>query len=258
MPRRNQVKGFKASPVERKRFPKARQRVSARSAKPSRRGIFISFEGGEGSGKTTQVRLLLQRMQQAGQSVVMVKEPGSTPLGDRLRELLKGRVAMTLRAELLLFIAARAELVATVIQPALDRGVHVIADRYADSTVAYQGYGRRMSRKRIEQLNLLATGGLRPDVTFLLDIAAQQGLGRTRPQTTLDAALTGASGTRGAEEGQERFEGRSLAFHLRVLAGYRKMAAAEPERWCVLDATRAPETIGAQAWDRVLPLIGRA
>jgi len=218
--------------------------VSTRRTGPSQRGLFISFEGGEGCGKTTQTRLLLQRLQGAGERAVLVKEPGSTPLGERLRELLKGRIGMTPTAELLLFIAARAELVSTVLWPTLDQGVHVIADRFTDSTIAYQGYGRKMGLETIHDLNRLATRGLKPDVTFLLDIPAEESMRRTRSQRLLDGADPG----RESEAGQERFEEQPTAFHQRLLAGYRKLAAAEPERFCVLDGTQPVEAIAGQVW----------
>ncbi|MSQ11493.1 MAG: dTMP kinase [Dehalococcoidia bacterium] len=219
------------------------------------RGLFISLEGGEGSGKTTQAERLLRRLREAGEKAASVKEPGSTPLGDRLRELLKGNLPMSPTTELLLFVAARAELVSAVLWPTLERGIHVIADRYADSTLAYQGYGHRMSLVTIEGLNGIATGGLKPDVTFLLALPAQQGLKRTRSQASLGSAMAGEG--RESEEGLERFEQRSLAFHQRVLDGYRRLAAQEPERWCVLDATRPVDEVSAAVWKRVQPELRR-
>ncbi len=221
--------------------------TARRHSATTQRGLFISFEGGEGCGKTTQTRLLMQRLQEHGERAVLVKEPGSTPLGERLRELLKGRVGMTPKTELLLFIAARAELVSTVLWPTLDQGVHVIADRFSDSTIAYQGYGRKMGLETISDLNRLATGGLKPDITFLLNISAEESLRRSRGQRSLD----GAAGGREAEEGQERFEQQPTAFHRRVLAGYRRLATAEPERWCVLDGTQPVDALAAQVWERV-------
>lgn len=230
--------------------------LTGRQAKRARRGVFISFEGGEGCGKTTQSQLLLARMVEAGESVLLVKEPGSTPLGNHLRQLVKGEVAMSSKTELLLFIAARAELVATVVQPALERRVHVIADRYSDSTAAYQGYGRRMSLATIEYLNRLATDDLKPDLTFLLDVPPEKALGRTQLQAALPSR-EGRSEVRGGEEGERRFEGRPLAFHQRVLEGYRRLASAEPGRWCVLDGTQPLAIISEQIWERVRPLLKR-
>lgn len=225
--------------------------MSARSSGHSQRGLFISFEGGEGCGKSTQTRLLLQRLLNAGERAVLVKEPGSTPLGERLRELLKGRIGMTPTAELLLFVAARAELVSTVLWPTLDQGIHVIADRFADSTTAYQGYGRKMGLETIHDLNHLATRGLKPDATFLLDISAEESVRRTRSQRLLDGAAAG----REVEEGQERFEEQPSSFHRRVLAGYRRLAAAEPDRFRVVDGTQPAEAIAEQVWVTVGTLL---
>jgi dTMP kinase len=216
-----------------------------------KKGLFVTFEGGEGSGKTTQIKLLVQRLQSAGHSVLAVKEPGSTPVGERLRELLKGQIPMASMTELLLFIAARTELVQSVLKPALKQGVVVIADRFADSTVAYQGYGRGMSRETIAQLNALATDELKPDVTFLLDLPPEEGLLRTRGQRVLETKQPGFEGVRLAEEGQGRFEQTALAFHRKVRKGYQALAKQELSRWCVINAKQPVEAIAEQVWAEV-------
>ena len=130
-------------------------------------GLFIVFEGGEGSGKSTQAERLLQRLSESGRQAILVREPGTTMLGGYLRDYLKSKRPLTLESELLLFAAARAQLVAEEIRPTLERGISVIADRYTGSTVAYQGYGRGISREVVHYLNDYVTGGLAPDITFL-------------------------------------------------------------------------------------------
>ncbi|MSP78281.1 MAG: dTMP kinase [Dehalococcoidia bacterium] len=230
--------------------------MPARTSKTKRRGLFISFEGGEGAGKSTQTQLLLKRLMDVGESVVLVKEPGSTPLGSRLRGLLKGEVSMSDKAELLLFLAARAELVTTVVDPALDDGVNVIADRFSDSTFAYQGQTRGFTQALIADLNQFATGGLSPDITFLLNLPPEESLRRTRPKVELDNRLI--ADVRQAEEGQQKFESRPLAFHKRVAEAYRKLAAAEPERWCVLDGRQSVDALSEQVWERVQDSLKKA
>ncbi|GAB4568409.1 MAG: dTMP kinase [Anaerolineae bacterium] len=186
-------------------------------------GLFISFEGPDGSGKTTQIRLLGDWLRQQGLDVLVTREPGGTPLGDRIRALLLDPQYgdMSAEAEVLLFSAARAQIVRTVIRPHLARGGIVLCDRYADSTLAYQGYGRGLDREVLMAITTFATGGLWPDVTFYLDLPVEEGLAR-----------------RQAEAGQEwnRLDAEALAFHRRVRQGYLELAAAEPARWQVLDA----------------------
>ena len=222
--------------------------MAPRNSKAGRRGLFITFEGGEGAGKSTQTQLLLKRLMDAGESVLLVKEPGSTPLGNRLRPLLKGEVSMSPKAELLLFLAARAELAATVVQPALDHGVNVIADRFSDSTMAYQGQSKGFTQSLLTDLNRFATGGLTPDITFLLALPPEESLRRTRGDVSLTSTL---DGVRQAEADQQKFESKPLAFHIRVAETYRKLAAAEPDRWCVIDGTQPVDAIAEQVWSRV-------
>ncbi len=206
--------------------------------------IFISFEGGEGSGKTTQAEILSGWLRQAGFPTLLVHEPGTTPLGQYLRKWLKREGSMSHEAELFLFAAARAELVAKVINPALEEKKIVVADRYADSTVAYQGYGRRLRLKYVRMVNDLATQGATPDLTFFLDCPPERGLER-RQASRLD------------QEGTRRFEEETLKFHRRVREGYLKIASREPERWCIIDATKGPDQISAEIWGRVQGLLAQ-
>jgi dTMP kinase len=201
-------------------------------------GIFITLEGGEGAGKTTQAQLLHQRLERLGHQVVLTREPGGTRLGEKLRDIVF-RPGPEPEAELLLILAARAQLVAEVIRPALKRGDIVICDRYSDSTLAYQGYGRQLNLKAVEAANDLATGGLWPDLSVLLELPVDVGLARK------------AGGSEWDSIGQE-----SREFHERVHAGFRELAAREPERWLVVDATASPEEVGKRIWERVERLVG--
>lgn len=208
-------------------------------------GLFISFEGGEGTGKSTQAELLAERLQDAGYSVLAVREPGTTRLGTLIRDLLKrGFVAeekISSRAELLLFAAARAELVTNVIRPALgQQETVVVADRYLDSTTAYQGYGRGIPLVYVSGINELATDGVVPNLTLLLDCTPEEGLrrvGALQLRMPLDGPQAPRSSHHRDEEGT-RFEEESLEFHKRVRKGYLKLVEEEPERWRVIDATK--------------------
>jgi dTMP kinase len=194
--------------------------------------MLITFEGGEGSGKTTQVELLAQKLRAAGWEVVALREPGGTALGEELRRLLlHADKEPCVEAELLLFLAARAQLVNEVIRPALDRGAVVICDRFSDSTLAYQGYGRGVDVATIRTLNRWATGGLTPDLTVLLDVPVD--VGRRRKHGDDDT-----------------FHREPVSFHVRVREGYLYLAASEPARWLVVDASQEPARIGDAIWDR--------
>lgn len=192
--------------------------------------MFITFEGPEGGGKTTQIRLLAAVLTARGRDVVLTREPGGTSIGDAVRQILldPGNTAMTPRAETLLFNAARAQLVEEVIRPALAAGKIVLCDRFADSTLAYQGYGHGQALGALGQLVDYATGGLKPDYTILLDIEPVEGLRRKR--------------TDGGEE-WNRIEEHDLAFHQTVREGYLALARAEPARWRRIDATQDVEII---------------
>lgn len=191
----------------------------------------IVFEGPEGAGKSTQVAHLAERLRAAGVAVTVTREPGGTPTGDAIRNLLLHRdVAIDPLVEFLLYSASRAQHVLEVIRPALDRGDVVLSDRYAGASVAYQGYGRGLDLAFIDDLNRRATGGLRPDLTVLLDLDPAEGLRRVAG--------------RGAED---RLEREALAFHQRVRRGFLAQAEADPS-WLVLDAAGAAEVVADAAW----------
>jgi dTMP kinase len=199
--------------------------------------VFITFEGGDGSGKSTHAATLERRFRESHVEALLVREPGSTALGQYLREWLKRESATVPVAELLLFEAARAQLVAEVVRPALASGQVVIADRFSDSSLAYQGYGRGLDLGLIRTLNGAATGGLTPDLTVLL-------------HTPVSEALVRA--TRGrADAGQRKFEDLPDRFHQRVVAGFLELASQEPGRWVVVDSSRDVSTVEAEVWSAV-------
>ncbi len=197
-------------------------------------GQFITIEGGEGVGKSTQARLLAERLRETGSVVVEVREPGGTPTGDRVREiLLDPAVTMSARTELLLYEAARSELTATVIVPALSRGEIVVCDRFFDSSTAYQGYGRGLNADLVRTLNLAATAGVCPDLTILLRLETGEALRR---------ATTG---------GADRIEAESLEFHRAVIEGFAAIAEAEPARVVTVDASGTVDEVAARVWNVV-------
>jgi len=196
-------------------------------------GVFISFEGPEGSGKTTQIGLLADHLRASDHDLLMIREPGGTPIGDQIRAVLHdiANTAMVSEAEILLYSASRAQLVGQLIQPALAQGTIVLCDRFADSTIAYQGYGRGLDLDALRQITTFATGGLVPDLTLYLDIPVEQGLERKRRALTLN-------------EGEwNRLDQEPIAFHRRVRQGYLTLAANEPNRWVILDACRSVEDV---------------
>ena len=206
-------------------------------------GLFITLEGGEGAGKSLQLDALAGRLEERGYTVVRTREPGGTPLGERLRDVLldlgEEGCAIDPLAETLLFVAARAELVVGVIAPALERGEVVVCDRFIDSTRAYQGFGRGVDLTSISQLNAVATRGLLPDLTVLLDLPPEQGLAR-------------------ATETSDRFGREDGAFHERVREGYRALALQEADRWLVVDSTQPPQAVLELIWRRVDALLATA
>jgi dTMP kinase len=208
--------------------------------------LFITFEGGEGTGKTTHVGLLVERLRAEGHRAIALREPGGTPLGDYLREWLKSEARpTTAEAELLLFAAARAELVRLAVRPALEAGTHVVLDRYVDSTTVYQGYGRGLPMTHVRAANKLATGGLHPNLTVLLEGPLDETLGR---------ALDRLPGR--LDDGGRRFEDEGLAFHRRVRSGFRRLAKREPGRWVTVDTTGSVDVTRAQVWAAVERLLG--
>lgn len=199
-------------------------------------GLFVTFEGGDGAGKTTQASMLEEWLTARGRDVVRTREPGGTEVGVRIREIVlhhRGHIAA--RAEALLYAADRAHHVETVVQPAIARGDVVIQDRYLDSSVAYQGAGRVLDADDVRALSLWATGGLLPDLTVLLD------LDPTAARRRLDAD----------DKPFDRLEAEKTDFHTRVRAGFLDLARHEPGRFVVLDATQAPEILAAQVRDAV-------
>lgn len=194
----------------------------------ARQGRFITFEGPDGSGKTAQLDILAEEFMQAGYPILRTREPGGTPISDQIRATLLDlkNTAMIDRTEALLYQAARAQLVEEVIKPQLARGGVVLSDRYADSTLAYQGYGHQNTVASLEGIIHYATGGLIPDLTILLDLAPEVGL-----QRRLDAG------------GLNRLDAYDINFHHRVRDGYHKLAKAAPERWVVVDADRTFEEV---------------
>jgi len=199
--------------------------------------LFITLEGPDGSGKTTQAHLLVEWLEERDYPVVLTREPGGTDIGDQIRAVLHDpeNAAMDPRTEILLYSADRAQHVAQVIRPALTEGKIVISDRYADSTIAYQGYGRQLDLEMLRTLTLFATGGLTPDLTIYFDILPEEGLQR-RLQN---------------KEEWNRLDGETLAFHRRVRAGYLEMIRQDPARWTTIDAARSVDTVKGDVQERV-------
>ena len=207
-----------------------------------RGGFFISFEGPEGGGKSTQVHRLAAALAEQGHAVWTTREPGGTRIGEMIRPILLGSKQAGLSAftEALLFTAARAQLVDEVIRPRLHRGEVVLCDRYSDSTLAYQGYGRGIELEVVRRLQAEATGGLSPDLTLLLDLPVEAGLARIpRPA-------------------QDRLDRETIAFHQRVHAGYRAMAALDPHRWRQVDAARDPDQVASRILELALEALRAA
>lgn len=194
--------------------------------------MFITFEGPDGSGKTTQIHRLIPVLEKMGREFVSTREPGGTDIGDQVRSVIMNmkNKSMHPRAEILLFCASRAQLVEELIRPSLAQGKLVLCDRYADSTMAYQGYGHGLDLDALTRLLDFATGGLKPDLTLLFDIPAEAGLRRRLSN----------------HDEWNRMDDYALQFHERVRSGYLTMAAAEPQRWAVINADRPPEKVHAE------------
>lgn len=207
------------------------------------RGLFITFEGSEGCGKSTQVKRLAARLEASGTSVLLTREPGGTPIGEKIRDLLQFApegIAMRPETEVLLFEASRSQLVREIIEPALQGGQVVIADRFFDSTTVYQGAARKLDAAVVEQLNRFAVGDCQPDITFILDVdvitARARMLRRVRPVGAPD-----------------RMEQEPVEFYERVCAAYRELAAREPDRVRLIDGARSVDEVESEIW-RLLSL----
>lgn len=189
--------------------------------KPSSRGIFVTLEGPEGAGKTTQLKLLSRHLESLGHKHIVTRDPGGTALGRQIRRiLLHPETPVCALTELLLYEADRAQHVSEVIVPALESGQLVLCDRYTDSTLAYQGFGRELDFTLIREINAIASSNLKPDLTILFDIDSSAGLARLHPS------------------GHDRLEREALEFHQRVRDGYLRLASEEPDRWRILDAAK--------------------
>jgi dTMP kinase len=203
-------------------------------------GVFVCFEGGEGAGKSTQSRLLRQRLESTGHVVLLTREPGDTPVGAEVRRIVLDPATGELadRTEALLYAADKAEHIHAVVGPALDRGEVVVTDRYVDSTLAYQGAGRSLDGSELEWVARWATGDLRPHLTVLLDLDPSQGLTRFA--------------------GRDRIEGESIEFHQRVRAEFLRLAAADPDHYLVLDARAPVAEIADAVHERLAPMVAQA
>jgi len=204
--------------------------------------LFITFEGGEGCGKSVQAQALYKRLSQLAIPALLTHEPGGTPLSKKIRDWLKheenNRISPL--AELLMFNASRVLLIDEVIRPELKKGKVVICDRYADSTIAYQSYGRGLDLQIVTAINNVATRGLKPDLTILLDISAEEGLARKK-----------------AQKRRDRFEQENIAFHQRVRKGYLELAVNDPGHWMMIDATQPKKKIEEVIWQKVSRLLSQ-
>jgi dTMP kinase len=204
-------------------------------------GLFITFEGGEGCGKSTQSKLLYNKLKKLAVPVILTHEPGVTALGKKITSLLKWSIntAISPLSELLLFNASRTQLLEELINPSLAEGKVVICDRFTDSTVAYQGYGRGLDLKVVQDINHAAVRELKPVLTILLDVPVEKGLARKENKKA------------------DRFQAEKLAFHRRVREGYLTLAENDNKRWLVIDGTKTKEAIAGIIWQKVSPLLPR-
>jgi dTMP kinase len=210
------------------------------------RGLFVTFEGGEGSGKSTQMRLLAARLRALGRSVVETVEPGGTRIGSAIRAILldSANRELSATAELLLYFASRNQNVEELIVPALARGAIVLSDRFTDSSTAYQGFARGLGRDTVLDLDRISCRGLVPDLTLLVDIGVEQGLERVRG--------------RNLGEKESRMDAQSLEFHRKVRQAYLEMAAREPLRFRVINGSGGVDEVASAVWQAVCPLIGNS
>lgn len=212
-------------------------------------GLFITFEGPEGSGKSTQARLLYQQLLARNYPIILTREPGGTRIGELIRRILVDlqHTEMETTTEILLFSAARAQLVYELIRPYLETGGIVLCDRYADSTYAYQGYGLRRDLEELHTITRIATGGLLPDLTFYLDLSAAEGLERKQR----------VSPATGRHPEWNRLDARDLEYHQRVAEGFQELITKDPDRWCRLDARLPIDEIARLIEARVEPLLSQ-
>jgi len=201
--------------------------------------LFITFEGCEGCGKSTQARLLHKRLQQLHIPSLLTQEPGGTPLGNRVRNLLKVKREFNIspEAEMFLFASCRAQIVRDIINPSLKAGNIVICDRFADSTTVYQGFGRGLELKMIEKVNNIATGGLKPDMTILIDMPPERSLQRKHNIQ------------------EDRFDREDISFHHKIRNGYLELVRQEPDRWIVINGNQPIDDIHRVIWNKVSPLL---
>ncbi len=215
---------------------------------PRTPGIFITFEGGEGSGKSTQMQLLADRLRAQGYEVVETVEPGGTHIGAQIRRILLDPANDDLlpTPEMLLYFASRSQNLEEVIVPALKRGAIVLADRYTDSTMAYQGMARGIGEEAVRELHRIACHGRDPHLTLLIDIDVEQGLRRT------------AARNRDTQSRETRFDDEAAAFHRKVREAYLQMAAREPARFRIIDGSAGVEDVARAVWDAVTPVLAKA
>jgi dTMP kinase len=212
-----------------------------------RRGLFVTFEGTDGSGKTTQMRILVERLRSLGLKVVENQEPGATHIGRQIRRILLDpeHQEMAAQTELLLMFASRTQSAAEIIVPALERGEIVVSDRFTDSTLAYQGEARGIGFETVQAAHRLALGALWPDLTICMSVEVASGLERAQRRNSEAAG----------ETSEARLDSQSLVFHQRVSAGYRRIAALEPERFRLVDGAGEIQEVAARVWNQISPLL---
>ncbi|HZS55672.1 MAG TPA: dTMP kinase [Bryobacteraceae bacterium] len=209
-----------------------------------KRGLFITFEGTEGSGKTTQMRLLVDKLRKLGMTVTENQEPGATTIGSQIRRILldPAHQEMAPKTELLLMFASRTQAAAEIIVPALRRGETVVSDRFTDSTLAYQGAARGLGFETVMQVHRLALGDLLPDITICVDVDVELGLSRAHRRNSTCA-------------NKDRLDQHSMEFHLHVAEGYRKIAALEPQRFRMVDGNGSSEEVAERVWTEIVPAL---